>query len=353
MSSVERLDACNTRDMASTFSSAPKPPAVTAAPKISGNAVHGAPAGLNPTEPRELIAQLKDENRKTLGLIRQLSGIIAAQEAKIEKLRHDLRFSTHFFHWPIDFDLETYPPDLGTSVQVAGESLPIPPPNYRPGYAPDDDEKYVNWGRSDHDFICEIIRKHHDGYEDLSILDFGCSSGRVLRHFLAEQNTHRWQLLGIDIQAGLIEWMRRNFPKSITVLCGSGLPHLPFADASLDVIYGISVFTHTKYQWDTWLMEFRRVLKPGGLCMQSVQCETAWEFYHQNRHEKWVADGHPAAMLSQPKMNRDFLYYGTPDVSQTFYKQDVIIDFWSRYMEVVDFLPPPRFSYQNWIVLKK
>jgi len=311
------------------------------------------PDALDPQQLSHVVAELKSENVKTLGLIRQLGGIIAAQETKLNRVRHDLRFPTHFFHWPIDFEMETYPPDLGVPVEVAGEEMPIPPPNYRPGYAPDDDEKYVKWGKSDHDFICEIIRKHHEGYDDLSILDFGCSSGRVLRHFLNEQRTHGWKLLGIDIQAALIEWMRRYFPKSITILCGSGLPHLPFEDGSLDVIYGISVFTHTKYQWDTWLMEFKRVLKPGGLCLQSVQCETAWEYYHQHRAEKWVADGHPASMLSTAQMNCDFLYYGNPDVSQTFYKQEVIIDFWSRYLDVVDFLPPPAFSYQNWIVLKK
>ena len=136
-------------------------------------------------------------------------------------------------------------------------------------------------------------------------------------------------------------------------MCGSAHPHLPFEDNSIDVIYGISVFTHTKYLWDTWLMEFKRVLKPGGLCMQSVQCEAAWEFYHAHRNEKWVADGHPAAMLREPHMTRDYLYYGDPSVSQVFYRKDVILDFWGRYMEVVDFLPPPEFSYQNWIVLKK
>jgi len=52
-------------------------------------------------------------------------------------------------------------------------------------------------------------------------------------------------------------------------------------------------------------------------------------------------------------MTHDFFYYGGPNASQVFYRKDVIIEFWGRYMEVVDFLPPPAFSYQNWIVLKK
>jgi SAM-dependent methyltransferase len=300
-----------------------------------------------------MVAQLKDENLKMLALLRQMSGVIANCQSRIDGVRHEQRLPTHFFHWPIDFEMETYPPNLGTPIHMPGEELPVPPPNYRPGYSPDDNQRYIDWGKSDHDHICQIIKKHHEGYENLKLLDFGCSSGRVLRHFVAEQRAHNWKLIGIDIQAVLIEWMRRNFPPNIQVLCGTAMPHLPFEDNSLDAIYGISVFTHTKYQWDTWLMEFKRVLKPGGLCMQSVQCEAAWEFYHQNRHEKWVADGHPKAMLEKPHMDRDYLYYGNPDVSQTFYKRKILIEFWSRYMEVVDFLPPPAFSYQNWIVLRK
>ena len=318
-----------------------------------------APAAAKPGTETQL-AQLKSDGQKTLGLIRQLHSLttahhseISLHKAQIEQLLRDLTFPHNYFHCPIDYARETYPPDLGTPRRVAGEELPLPPADYRPGYAPDNDQLYVDWGKSDHNQICDVIRKHRGKYEDLTILDFGCSSGRVLRHFMAERRAHGWKLMGIDIQARLIEWMRRNFPREINVLCGSTLPHLPFADNSIDVIYGISVFTHTKYLWDTWLMEFKRVLKPGGLCLQSVQCEAAWEFYHANRGEKWVADGHPASMLKEPHMTHDYLLYGDPSVSQTFFRKDVIIDFWSRYMEVVDFLPPPAFSYQNWIVLKK
>src|SRR5262249_38194416 len=112
-------------------------------------------------------------------------------------------------------------------------------------------------------------------------------------------------------------------------------------------------FTHTKYLWDMWLAEFRRVLKPGGLCIQTIQCEYAWQFYHQHRGEEWVSKGHPASMLEQPTMDRDFFFYGDAFVSQTFYKEDTLKRYWGRYMKVVDFLPPPPvFHYQNWVVLK-
>ena len=268
------------------------------------------------------------------------------------KLRHDLLMPKYFYHCPIDYELESHAPIYEPSIIVEGESLPIPPPACRPGYSPDDDLKYIEWGKSDHSVIMDIIEKHYEIKSDVAILDWGCSSGRVLRHFRQQQESHNWKLHGTDIQAYLVEWMRRNFPQDINVLCGSTFPHLPFKDASIDVIYGISVFTHTKYLWDFWLAEFKRVLKPNGLCIQTVQCETAWKFYHENRNVDWVKQGHPKSMLEKPEIDEDFFFYGDGFISQTFYREEVIKNYWGRYMEVVDFLPPPKFSYQNWIILK-
>lgn len=267
-------------------------------------------------------------------------------------LRRNVQLSKFLFTSPLDEELETYPPDYKPAIRVAGEKLPVPPPRVRPGYAPDNDRLYLDWGKTDHDFILDIIRKHRGLERDLAVLDWGCSSGRVLRHFYAEHEELGWRLHGTDVQAFLIEWMRQNFPPEIEVLSASTLPHLPYKDDSLDVIYGISVFTHTKYLWDAWLAEFRRVLKPGGLVIQTVQCEHAWRFYHDHRHLDWVRNGHPASMLSQPNMTKDYFLYGDTLDSQTFFKEDVIKRYWGRIMPVVDFLPPQQGQYQNWIVLR-
>src|SRR5439155_24378122 len=199
-------------------------------------------------------------------------------EALRSNVEHDLLMPKYLYHSPLDYSRETYPPTYEPAISVVGELLPVPPAKVRPGYAPENDGLYLEWGKHDHDWLIRIIDKHIGMKQGTSILDFGCSSGRVLRHFRAEHLSHGWQLHGIDIQAYLIEWMRQNFPSEFQVICGSTQPHLPYADASMDVIFGISVFTHTKYLWDTWLTEFKRVLKPGGLCIQTVQTQRAWSF---------------------------------------------------------------------------
>jgi SAM-dependent methyltransferase len=270
--------------------------------------------------------------------------------AQIDRIEHELHMPKYLFHQPMDAGTESHAPEYPAPVIVPGEPFPLPPAVCRPGYAPDDDALYLKWGKSDHDVIMSLIRKHHGVERDMTILDFGCSSGRVLRQFYKEQQELGWNLKGTDIQAYLVEWMRRYFPDDIEVMCGSTYPHLPFKDGSIDVIFGISVFTHTKYLWDMWLAEFKRVLKPGGLVMQSVQCEAAWRFYHEHRNEGWVKAGHPAWMLEKPELDEDFFLFGDGLVSQTFFKEAVIKKYWGRYLDIVDFLPPPAYSYQNWIV---
>lgn len=282
----------------------------------------------------------------------ELLGQVAALEARLKSVEHNLKLPQYLYHSPIDYDLESHAPAYGAARHVPGEPFPLPPAEARPGYAPDDDALYLEWGRSDHDLIVEIIGRHYGLREGLEILDFGCSSGRVLRHFHPQMQQGRWKAHGVDIQAYLVEWMRRHFPPDFNIHCGTTFPHLPFRDSSLDVIFGISVFTHTKYLWDAWLAEFRRVLKPGGLCLQSVQCEAAWDYYHRNRNVDWVRAGHPASMLDKPAIDEDFFFFGDAFVSQTFYREATVKRYWGRYMQVVDFLPPPKFSYQNWIVLK-
>jgi len=217
----------------------------------------------------------------------------------------------------------------------------------------EDTEKYLSWGKYDHDELVRLFGKYSTLNEKRSILDFGCSSGRVLRHFEREYNENQWSLFGCDIQARAIQWIRQYFPKHYNVINTSTLPHLPFEDESIDFIYGFSVVTHVKYQWDAWLMELRRVLKPGGLMMQTVHTENAWKYYYENSKESWVQKNHTPRVYENMNMDFDFLYFGDACVSQVFWKRDVVIDYWGRYFKVLDVLDPPKYSFQDWVIVQK
>jgi ubiquinone/menaquinone biosynthesis C-methylase UbiE len=189
------------------------------------------------------------------------------------------------YHLPLDHETLTLPPKFDPPIWVDGEALPLPPSVERHGH---DDSKYLEWGRYDHDILFGHIRRELPSIDKVAVMDFGCSSGRVLRHFLPEMREHGWKLIGVDVSARRIEWMRRNFPPDFQVYTGSILPILPFESNSVDVIYGLSVFTHMKFLWDMWLLELRRVLKPGGLLIQTVHTENAWNFFAQHGHLDWA-----------------------------------------------------------------
>ncbi|HEX4751163.1 MAG TPA: FkbM family methyltransferase [Bryobacteraceae bacterium] len=245
----------------------------------------------------------------------------------------------------------TLPPQFDPPVWVEGEVLPLPPSGERHGH---DDSQYLEWGRFDHDLLLDHIRRELPSFDNLAVMDFGCSSGRVLRHFLPEMREHGWKVTGVDVSARRIEWMRRNFPQEFQVYTGTALPILPFESNTFDVIYGFSVFTHIKFLWDMWLLELRRVLKPGGLLIQSIHTENAWTFFARHGHQEWARNALGPLSVQEENLPHDFVYFGDIASSQVFWRKDIARAFWGRYFGDVTILPPPeKYWYQDWVVARK
>lgn len=256
------------------------------------------------------------------------------------------------YHLPLDYEMQTSPPRFDPPIWIEGEILPIPPTAERHGHF--DDQTYLEWGRYDHDVLLGHIQRTLPSMEKLAVMDFGCSSGRVLRHFLPEMRQYGWKVTGVDVSARRIEWMRRNFPPQFQVYTGSVLPILPFESNSFDVIYGLSVFTHLKFLWDMWLLELRRVLKPGGVLIQSIHTEGAWRFFSQHSHEDWVRSSLGPMIIDQPELPEDFVYFGDIGDNKVFWKKEIALAFWSRYLTDVTIFPPPeKYWYQDWLVARK
>lgn len=95
------------------------------------------------------------------------------------------------------------------------------------------------------------------------ILDFGCGAGRTLRHFSGEATEA--EFWGCDIDETSIAWMEEELSPPFHVFKNGVEPPLEQADATFDLIWAISVFTHLTSSWSRWLLELRRVLKPDGL----------------------------------------------------------------------------------------
>lgn len=105
------------------------------------------------------------------------------------------------------------------------------------------------------------------------ILDWGSGCGRITE-FLVRQRPGD-EIHGCDIDASAVEWCR-SAVRGARFLTVSLAPPTPYADESFDAIVSYSVLTHLERgAQSAWLGEMRRLLKPGGLLLASVNGEFA------------------------------------------------------------------------------
>ncbi len=229
--------------------------------------------------------------------------------------------------------------DMDYAEALARDTFPLPATADREGYYGPDHFSYWASGLRDARLLVEAADRHGVGLK--SCLDLGCASGRVIRHVALEHAGAR--VLGCDINRLHVEWCNRHLPANCTVFQNHSIPSLPLADGSVDVVSAYSVFTHIEALETAWLMELRRVLRPGGI---------AWITWHS---EFTLADMTPDWPLWKPTMShpeaakrldaerrfvgdRLVLRWHTDRSysSNVFYKTDYVTSHWSRIFEIVE-----------------
>jgi SAM-dependent methyltransferase len=93
------------------------------------------------------------------------------------------------------------------------------------------------------------------------VLDLGCRSGALTRHFL-EGNS----VVGLDVDAAALEKARA---LGIEPVQADVEEPLPFDDASFDAVVAGELLEHLRFP-DALVAEARRVLRPGGVLVGSV-----------------------------------------------------------------------------------
>jgi SAM-dependent methyltransferase len=104
-------------------------------------------------------------------------------------------------------------------------------------------------------------------FEGKKVLDFGCGSGRILRHFA--ETAERCEFWGSDISKPCIDWLSAHYQPPFRLVQNKQTPPLPFQNGYFDLVYAISVFTHIADTWKIWLQELKRVMKPGAIALLS------------------------------------------------------------------------------------
>lgn len=156
---------------------------------------------------------------------------------------------------------------------IARDTYPIPDVSDREGYNRNFNARFFMTGLADYLKIRAAAKKYQVDLQ--SFFDFGCASGRVLRHFCAQSDIP--DLWGSDINGRHIRWLNDYLPRRLKIVHNNCIPQLPIADNSMDVVSAFSVFTHIDIFETAWLAELYRVLKPGGLCYLTVQNDNTWK----------------------------------------------------------------------------
>jgi SAM-dependent methyltransferase len=104
---------------------------------------------------------------------------------------------------------------------------------------------------------------------DARMLDFGCSSGRVVRVLAAAYPKTEW--FGCDPNESAIHWARENLPK-VAFDVSPTRPPLRYEHAYFDAIFAISIWTHfSEAAALSWLEEMTRIARPGGRLLLTAQ----------------------------------------------------------------------------------
>lgn len=242
------------------------------------------------------------------------------------------------------------------------DKFPIPIADDRENYHIGNDLEY--WISGYNDFL--LIEKLAETYgspitTNSKVLEFGCASGRVLRHFMAQRSGIK--LWGCDLKLRHIEWVRQHLGKDCRLLHNTTFPYIPIPDCTLDVFFAYSVFTHIDDFELLWLSEINRCLKTNGLAIVTIHSSNTWvNVPNLPLFEKYSS---LQRHIKDFEITRELFEGGLPDQKtvlwwdsaanyncDVYYSTQYIKNEWGRYFEIAAVLDSMH-GYQDVVVLRK
>jgi len=247
------------------------------------------------------------------------------------------------------------------------DANPLPMPIDREGYCSQEmTHRFWATGFSDWRNVLDAQRRFLtpvEGNKKIRLLDFGCASGRLLRHALtfSPEDVEPW---GCDFAPANIQWMKRHLPKSLRSFVNTAVPHLPFEDNYFDAVTAFSVFTHIGQLEEAWLLELRRITRPGGILYLTVQNDASWtrvlkrpsafkRLKKANEFENELTVNEELFSSAMPKPRIVFLMPGVENYSyNVWHSNQYIKDSWGQYFEVLDIAANAHVNYQSVAILR-
>jgi ubiquinone/menaquinone biosynthesis C-methylase UbiE len=272
-----------------------------------------------------------------------------------EALMRDPRLTAKFYPYAAREDSYL----VGKQKDPRGPGLPIPPREFWYGYA-DTNDGYLSWGHEVVGNLKDILSAN--GFElrpGHRVLDFGCASGIMLRWLpdVALAN----EVWGVDINGPVINWCQLHLSPPFRFATTTTLPHLPFEDNFFDLIYAGSVFTHIADLAEMWLLELRRILRPGGRLYITIHDEHTIELIERNPEaNSFLDDLLKEFSAHTPFSSSDFSMLainrtpgpGARGQAQVFYHTDFIRRHWGSFLKVIA-IHSEAYGSHSAVVLEK
>ena len=307
-------------------------------------------------EVRELRAIVADDRQRLMQDIRDLRAIVTDHRQRLMQLqRHSNPFAisepieespAHPSQF-VNANYQAYK-HLFDACQVAlnpteirealrKDTSPIPAMINREGYWGNDHLAYWLVGFAEYVRLTTIAASY--GVAGGNYFDFGGSTGRVFRHFHFQSAD--WRVWSSDFKITSVEWNLAHFPSEITVFQGTYFPFVPIDDRTFDLISAMSVFTHIDEIETSWLLELRRIMKPGGIAIVTIHNEDTWLNMPPELRER-IEKCSPelAAMPTLPpgRIASNFRD-DDPYRCNVFHSNDYIRTQWIRVFDVKDIIP--------------
>lgn len=178
------------------------------------------------------------------------------------------------------------------------------------------------------------------------ILDWGCGPGRISAQLASL--FPRIELAGCDLDAEAIAWCNQHL-RAGAFHATNPLPPLPFPDQSFDAVVAVSVMTHLAWPVQRkWLVEMRRLLRPGGVLAASVHGPFAASFF-PGRREYLHARGFVAE--AKDKSLRRIAPRGY--YRGAFQTPEFTREHWAVELEVADYLEAGLAGLQDLVVARR
>jgi ubiquinone/menaquinone biosynthesis C-methylase UbiE len=229
--------------------------------------------------------------------------------------------------------------------------LPIPPQPLWMGYGKTT-EDYLRRGKTHADAMLELVAGSGLTLSAGSrILDFGCGTGRLIRHLNRLADT--CEITGVDINAEWIYWCKEHLSPPFHFATTTTIPHLPFEDRYFDLIYCGSVFTHIDDLTDAWLLELRRVLSPQGRLYLTIHDQHTSALFDGPLKDSYGAKYFKShEFYNAMKDSSAMLVIGRDSLSQVFYDIDYFCRQLSQVYDVLS-VTEEAYSYQTAIVVSR